>query len=407
MKFFLLRIIGYIIGLISIILSAIFMTGETFYEKNLNSPQIELLISGRTDVLGQNGSLNLVGWTRSAKDFSFNKSLINPSTSSLFSKDFNKYRYKKWEALMFTSEKFIFLFAPFDVSYLSGYLLHWADLSDPNSEIESTWYRPFSDKVTINDECLENCLMYNYENKLPDSSLKLAKFSKTTGNTFHFEADFDDKARTKFTLNVVLKREDSADSISTLTPISEDRSLFYYNLKQNGINLKGNFNFNDKEYNLENFIATYDSGRGVWPVKSGWIWVNGNGRTSSGLVFGINIGHGFSHPEASNTTEDCFFINNKVFKLPAMHTELLNNSHSKPWKFTVSQLTNKENLTGNRCDIKFEPLKKKWIGENLIVGKLSFNIYYGQFVGICIDIEGNEYQFEKVYGIIEDKKSIW
>jgi len=63
-----------------------------------------------------------------------------------------------------------------------------------------------------------------------------------------------------------------ADSLVTFTPISKDGNLFYYNIKQNLIILNGELTFNGKEYNLNEFTVSSDSGRGVWPLKSGWVW---------------------------------------------------------------------------------------------------------------------------------------
>jgi hypothetical protein len=249
--------------------------------------------------------------------------------------------------------------------------------------------------------------MYEYELKHPQSNIKSAKLFKKGLNSIYMKVDYDDLIKTKFNIDISISRDDSADSMVTMTPINENGSLFYYNLKQNIFVPTGSFSLNGKTIDLNGAFVTYDSGRGAWPIKSGWIWANGNGFTSNNQPIGINIGHGFSNPDSSRATEDCFTVNGKVFKLPAMKTEQPSDP-LKPWKFTVSnEFTQKENKTGNTCHIEFKLIKRKFMGSNMIIGKMSFGINYGQFVGVCKDSEGKEYLFEKVYGIIEEKRSVW
>jgi len=79
-----------------------------------------------------------------------------------------------------------------------------------------------------------------------------------------------------------------------------------------------------------------------------------------------------------------------------------------PWKFTNSYLTRKENLTGNSCEIEFKVLRYKDIALiNFPAVKTFYDIYYGKFEGISKDCNNEEYVFKDVYGIIEDKFTIW
>jgi hypothetical protein len=396
----------YVVLLVSIIISTIFLVPNTFYEKNINSKQIELKPIQKTQVLLETGRLALKGWSRIPNYFEFNKTLINPVSSGLFSKEFNRLRYKKWEAIMFTSGKLILLFAPFDISYLGGYLLHYADLTETSPDIHSTWYKSFTDIANITDQCYENCTVYNHTHLSSQLSIKTLNMFKSTTNSKRLEIDYNDNENTNLQITADLLRDNDADSLVTLTPISDDGSLFYFNTKQNTIVPTGSLVLNNKKYNLSDFLVSYDSGRGVWPFKSGWIWANGNGRTTNNDVIGINIGHGFSHPTASQATEDCFYINNKLYKLPAMITEKPSKKN-KLWRFRVSENTNQDNLTGNTCYIEFRTRKHKSIGFNMVIGKVSFDISYGIFTGVCKDSDKKEYLFENVYGILEDKMSIW
>ena len=152
-------------------------------------------------------------------------------------------------------------------------------------------------------------------------------------------------------------------------------------------------------------IAT-DSGRGVWPIRAGWIWLSATGKTKKGKNIALNLGHGFNNPDSSRHTEDCFFVDGKLFKLEAATTKKrIKEDNTEEWEFN----SNVSNKIKNKCNIKFTTLKKKNdFMDNVIIKKfVKFDLRYGVYYGTCTDENGEVHEFDKVYGILEDKLSLW
>ena len=92
-------------------------------------------------------------------------------------------------------------------------------------------------------------------------------------------------------------------------PITEDNKYWYYNLKAYHIECAGSFNGE----RVEGCIGASDYGRGLFPYKSNWIWANGTGKSGAHNI-SLEIGGGIP-TEHSNTLDDAFKLDDKVFKL--------------------------------------------------------------------------------------------
>lgn len=389
-------LIGGLVLIFSVVLAMLNLSNPTFYEKNLNSEQNEITLTGpnRTLVLTREGKLSMLGWSKNYDLFQFNPGRINPSTS--FLSFFNRFRYKKWEAFVFIHPEFILGTAVFDLSHVNGYLLHYANLKSEDKDIyRHEFLNPLS-KSQIPDDCLTNCDAaridreeFHYHQR--KEAVLSNQFLNMTYNRDNLKIEFDIK------LNAP-----NYESLVSLTPISADSTLFYYNTKMCTIPVTGTIKINGTAYKASDMIVTMDSGRGVWPVRSGWIWASANGISGNNTI-GLNFGHGFSHPEASRHTEDSFFINGKVFKLNAVE------SKREPGENGMDQWTFSSNTSDkikNKCEVTFTPIKKLDNLINLIIGKVRFFIRYGKYSGYCQNSEDVKYEFD-IYGIMEDKLSIW
>jgi hypothetical protein len=372
-------------------------SNPTFYNKNLNSPQIELKSRNKIDVLDSAGRLSQLGWSRHYENFLFNPDRINPSTSIF--KSLNKYRYKKWEAFVFVHDDFILETALFDLSTVGGFMYNWGKIS--NSESDKKDKQIFSDqqlylfdKPFINDTCYRNCLAASYRS---------SKFT-------HIQTK-DDKGNQKLKIeinaadtSIILDLnllQNNYESMVTFTPISEDASLFYFNIKTYLIRATGKISINNRAYSSSGLFITNDSGRGVWPISSGWVWVSANGWSHENKAFGLNIGHGFNHP-VSQHTEDAFFVDNVVYKLSAVRTEKLEKDNEwSDWIFDNL----KDDEKGNRCVIRFTPIKGEF-NVNKSIAPSVFNVKYGRYAGMCSDQNRKNYTFD-ILGILENKNSLW
>lgn len=369
----------------------------TYFQKVQNSEQNEIIPSqnSKTNVLTEDGKLSISGWSKHYHNFHFNPEQMNPSTSPL--KIFNKLRYKKWEAFVLVHKDFILGTGIFDVSYLGGYMFHFADLTDEkNKEIYAVEGMDLLNKPFIADMCYRDCKISEYKKK--EISYLQSRASKMS-NQFLFTNYVSEKLNITLDLNL---QANDYESLVTLTPISKDSSLWYWNTKTYTIKAKGKIKINNKEYNSEDLYLAYDTGRGVWPLLSGWIWVSANGKTEKGEILGLNFGHGFNHPESSRHTEDSFFVNGKIFKLNSIESKKLDEKDTmSKWEF----VSKSDEKIKNNCKIIFTPHKNVGnIGSQMLPHR--FNVKYGIYSGQCVEENGKVHVFS-IWGIMEDKLSLW
>lgn len=387
--------LSFLVLIVSVLFAFFILREPTYYEKDLRSPQVELKPDEITPVLNNEGKLTMRGWARSSKNFSFDPSNIKPSTSPISL--LNKLRYKKWEAMVIIHEDFILGTAVFDVSYAGGYFLHYSSTSD-NNHVKAIEHVDAFNKPFIKDDCSRDCLAtYAIDSYLKYDQRTLAKndFLKFTLNTTDIQLNIDLKFNKILTENLV-----------TLSPMSEDSTLFYYNSKRYLIPANGRIVINGKSYSGSKFYLTNDSGRGVWPMRSGWKWVSATGKTTRLNNIALNFGHGFNHPNASKHTEDCFFVDGKLFKLEATKMEkLFDRNGDEEWTFS-SEISE---TIKNKCDVRFNTKKMKkdsndnWLLKNFI----RFDLRHGVLSGRCTTETGEIHEFQNVNGILEDKLSIW
>jgi hypothetical protein len=388
--------LGGLVFISAIAIGYLNLNAPTFHEKNNNSPQVELKLSKSVDVLTPEGKLSHIGWSRTPEYFHFNQNKIRPSTSLL--SVLNSLRYKKWEAFVFSHPEFILGTGIFDISILGGHMIHFSDLSKKGEIIFHEHLVP-TNKPVITDHCLKNCLAAKHKidglieyNQAKDSRLNNQKL-KLFYNSTELKVDMD----------ISIQGADY-DSIVTLNPIIEDSTLFYYNIKTYLLKAVGtHITINGKKYDAKDIIITYDSGRGAWPIRSGWVWVSLNGKTKEGDNIGLNFGHGFNHPVASQHTEDSFFIGGKVYKLASVITKKVDSGEKQKWTFE-SEITE---TNKSKCSAVAVVDRFKENNMDFYIGGARFRVNYARFTGSCSDDEGKIHSFENLWGLVEDKLSIW
>lgn len=411
---------------IALFLGYLYNTEETFYSKNLQNVTVE---SSNFRKLPSDNSINLlekdtgklsnIGWSYKSDFINLNLNKIKASSTIINYSLLHSLRLKKWNAITFSNKNYIGLVAFFDLGYLSGNLFHLSKI-DIN---EKSYYQPKSYQYInpyygpiVNHSCTQRCNVVDWptlnSNTHSDFPILATSLDATDRGNFFlaYKANFKeslnkskiDKSNLSVELDFKLTGKDK-DSIVTLSPISEDSTLFYYNEKQYGLTANGYISINNKKYSASEFYIGHDIGRGVWPVKSGWNWVTANGVLNDGRKFGFNAGYGFLNPKY-RFTEDCFFIDNKLFKIPSQNYKIdsskLNNLNFYNYVFTLTP-------NQNSCEMTFVTLNKNANIVNLPIDKTKFEVKYGKFVGYCVDDKGKKYEIKEAYGIIENKNSIW
>ena len=384
---------------LAIFYSLIVITEKTFHAKQKisreESENHKINNSNEFELLTKEGKLTKEGWSNKSHKIRQNYENLNPSSSYL--SILNKLRFKKWNAIIFKSRDYIGLVAGFDLGYLSGILFHIADLKSSSKpfSIQEISLKPFS-LVEINDQCKDNCSIIDYVKKSDSSPVEKISL-RVSNNNLNFQFAFkNEKIKAEFDLNLT----NSLDSIVTLNPISEDSTSFYFNEKTYSLKAdnKSFISINDKNYPANEFYFGHDAGRGVWPIKSGWVWISASGTTTKGEDFGFNAGHGFING-SRKFTEDSFFINGKLFKIPY---QMYKEDNKGDYIFEIAE-------NQSSCSLQFKKIK-----ENLNIVELElpftdylFKVLYGEFSGYCIDDKGMKYEIKEAFGLVETKNSIW
>jgi len=411
-----------------------FYAHNTFYMSNLNVVQKELHFENDENLINKKGSLKHAGWARNTHKFNFN--IDDTSYSYSLNSFIHKLRFKKWETLTFTSNKYIIMLQLYDLKYSGGYSINIVNIAhsknvtqkednnfDFNDDYKKDYYSLIY-KPQINETCKINCEQSHYINNKDDKNFFNYSYNKTTSNNHKFSFDFrDNNISIKMKISLVYK--DYADSIVSISPINMKKNYFVVSSKTNLMVPKGIMILNGIKLNGEDFLVTYNSNKGVFPVKNKMVWANGNGYLNNGKKIGLNFGYGLQHFNKSMHTEDCFFIEGKLFKLNAVFSEPSYSKSTEATETTKSSNVSKSSKSNieewsfynydndytdkgtNYCDVIFISVSNSIDHYNILMNNVRFEKYFGYFKGMCKDGNGNEYTFDRVYGVIEDNEYVW
>jgi hypothetical protein len=430
---FLFSILSILVLLLAILLGIITFTEKTFYKKpsllEVNKEteiqtKINIISEKPIEVLNRKGSLSLIGWTNTDKNFIFDSKLINPSTS-IIPNALSSLRFKKWDAYAFSSPKYVGTFAVFDLGYIGGIMFHMGEIKLDGSVAQTVLFEYLN--PTFHPSIVDQCFNSNTKDKGfckngVSEELYLKHFDSNNSDLkkihlwispkknhfieFSINKLLSDGSNFSMKIDLKLQGKD-LDSMVTLTPIIEDKSLFYYNVKSYNLKPAGDIQINGRNEIPGEFLFAYDAGRGAWPIKSGWVWIYGQGKTSGNNVFGFNFGHGFTHPSAK-FTEDSFFIDGKMHKIHNLQYFIEDVKNKYGYNDYVFSNKNEKNYEQKSiCELRFTTTGVNGKSINLLVADIVFNIKYGVYSGSCFDDSGNKYDLVNVIGIIEEKMSIW
>lgn len=391
---------------VAFFLGFIFIQEEIFYEKDFSvsreismSHQIVRNTDMKVNILGDDGKLKLIGWTNTNRNLQIQPINVQISTIPYVLRFVNRIRYKKWEALIFKTSDYVGMVSFFNIGYLGGSLIHFSNMKTGKT-FSKQIMNPLINLPHIGDNCSFGCSLVNYYTD-DFSHFQEAEIIKTREGDYISSILYDD-GTTKLDIKVEISNPLSHDTITTLTPISEDTTKFYFNTKRYNLKAQGILKINEQEIDCKEAIFSMDSGRGAWPVKSGWQWVTISGKFEDNRNFGFNSGHGFSHP-SSGFTEDAFFVDGKMFKIPSQLTTKevsINEFGHSNFVFTLTEGV-------NSCQLLFLTRSKN---DNILYipfVKNLFEINYGIVSGFCKDEHSHNYEIKEAFGVIENKFSLW
>ncbi len=176
---------------------------------------------------------------------------------------------------------------------------------------------------------------------------------------------------------------------------------FYYNCKLNCMRANGKFWVGDREYLIEDQLATLDWGRGVWTYDNTWYWGSLQTRLEDGSLFGFNLGYGFGNTSAAS--ENMLFYNGTshkledvTFHIPGDNTKDID--YMKEWKFTSSD---------GRLEMSFKPIIDRYAPFDLKVMCMIPHQVFGLFSGKAVLDDGKEIILKDVLGFAEKVHNKW
>jgi len=388
---------GFVLILIAVVFQLIIQEPES-QPLDFSVPQTEIKSIGL--LLDDHGRIMESGW------MSDSHKVLNEGPLQSWLKTL---RYKKWDYYDFFHDNYTIQFAFADLGYIGNVYItiydintntvsHFEKLILPGMipKMSSTSYRFING---TKDDIVLSASDFQVEIRNPASNtLPKVKF-------FTREIKIEVPAE-GVKLQVTLNISREHDSIGMLSPLSSDRTQFFYNLKAGNYPIEGTFQYKGQtiEFNPKNTLGGSDWGRGIWPYHTFWIWARGQGRLpGTNQRFALNMGHGFQDHNLSKATEDAYFINEHIHKLNAAETTFDENNLLNPWQFSC--VRNNKNF--RECEVTFRPsaITKKQV--NLVFIKLNMQIVYGTFEGWVSDENNRKIEFSDLHGLVELNRARW
>jgi hypothetical protein len=194
---------------------------------------------------------------------------------------------------------------------------------------------------------------------------------------------------------LVLTEPPAAESLVTNMSWRREKSAFRYSRRSPWFTAEGVIQFGTSEliFTRGNAWGIFDWNRGVRPRGDLRIWAAGCG-LAGGRQIGFSVGH--SSADASQGTENAFFLDGKLHKLDQVTFHISPSNWLLPWRFTSND---------NRLEMVFTPHQER-------VERNQFLFYFtrrrqlcGFFSGRAILDDGSEMEFQSVTGFAERRKT--
>lgn len=218
-------------------------------EPILQNPKIDQIeIKKKGPLLNSDGQLIDVGWSRyPLKDYN-----LDEIDLPFLKKFYFKLRIKKWDFFSIINENFIIFVALVDVGYLGQSFIHIVDLKTKekffidldilpifkpkffkdsyNFTLKESFYYQASDYILSYEDCTLN----------EHSQIKYRSITFATG-----------LGSQKIVGNFTIEKARVHEDIVTMTPMSNDKTRFFYNVKSYTLPVLGTLQIGDKVHNFD------------------------------------------------------------------------------------------------------------------------------------------------------------
>lgn len=140
-----------------------------------------------------------------------------------------------------------------------------------------------------------------------------------------------------------------------------------------------------------------DFGRGIWPYKFKWNWVNASGVINNKII-GLNLGGKWS--DGTGSTENALIIYSKLIKIREdIVFEYDDKDFMKPWSLKTA--------ISNRVNLKFTPFYERVAKSNLLIIESEVHQMIGCFSGTLETDNGEVIVIDSLIGCSEEHFGKW
>ncbi|MDR1617935.1 MAG: DUF2804 domain-containing protein [Treponema sp.] len=194
---------------------------------------------------------------------------------------------------------------------------------------------------------------------------------------------------------LVLTEPPAAESLVTNMFWRREKSAFRYSRRSPWFTVEGVIQFGTSEliFTRGNAWGIFDWNRGVRPRGDLRMWAAGCGLAGDRQA-GFSVGH--SSADASQGTENAFFLDGKLHKLDQVTFHISPSNWMLPWRFTSND---------NRLEMVFTPHQERIERNQLLFYSTRRRQLCGFFSGRVILDDGSELEFQNLTGFAERRKT--
>lgn len=278
-------------------------------------------------------------------------------------------------------------FALADITYAGSAFCYIID-RNTSKTIERTISLPFAARIH---------LPRNSDKGNASFGFNRVKFSFETHDLQrHIKITWPGFAGKDLDIDVTLSQRPDQESMAITIPMGEGK--FYWNRKTNNLACSGKIRWGNMDITCspETSLATFDWGRGVWPLESKWVWLNASGFSSTGMKLGLNLGTGFG--DTSRATENAIVVDGRVHKLKDVRFTFNSADRMTMWSMEDSE---------GRLSLTFTPSLVRTAKTDLILLKTHVDQMFGHFAGKTILDTGEELEIKNLWGFAEEHFARW
>lgn len=140
-----------------------------------------------------------------------------------------------------------------------------------------------------------------------------------------------------------------------------------------------------------------DVGRGRWPYSTVWNWAGGAGRTTDGVIVGVQLGAKWT--EGTGFTENGIVVDGRLSKIgDELEWTYEWENPMQPWRV--------RHIDGS-LDLTLTPTYDRHSRTNALVLATEVHQVFGTWTGHVTDRDGTRHNLEAIAGFAEESRSRW